>query len=262
MARWYSNITAELRGDKNQVALITLNRPKALNALNDDLIGELSDAAEGYDRDTSVGAIVITGSTKAFAAGADIKEMAPKSYMDTYMEDMFEPWTRLTRIRTPTIAAVNGYALGGGCELAMMCDIMLAGDTAQFGQPEIALGTIPGCGGTQRLIRAVGKSKAMEMILTGDRIPASEAHACGLVAQVFPADELVERAVEMGAKIAGFSKPVAMLAKEAVNASYEMTLAEGVRFERRIFHSTFATADQKEGMRAFMEKRPAEFTDN
>jgi len=247
---------------KEKVALITLNRPKALNALCDGLIKELNSELHALDADESVGAIVITGSERAFAAGADIKEMAPKSFMDCYKTDMLGFWNDITNIKKPIIAAVNGYALGGGCELAMMCDIIVAGDKAKFGQPEILLGTIPGCGGTQRLTRAVGKSKAMELILTGDQFSAEDARSLGLVAQVYPAEELVEKALEMGEKIAKNSQPVVAIAKEAVNVAYETTLAQGVTFERRMFHATFATNDQKEGMAAFSEKRPAKFTNN
>ena len=255
----HEHILVEQRGDAGEVTLITLNRPKALNALCDGLIAELNEVSRAADADPSVGAIVVTGSEKAFAAGADIKEMETQTYISTYTANMFSQWADLTRIQTPTIAAVNGYALGGGCELAMMCDIMLAGDKARFGQPEITLGTIPGCGGTQRLIRAVGKSKAMEMCLTGNMMDAEEAHSRGLVARVFPADELVDEALAMAAKIASFSRPVTQMCKEAVNASFEMSLAEGVRFERRVFHSTFSTADQKEGMGAFVGKRKPEW---
>lgn len=244
------------------MGVITLNRPKALNALNGQLIGEINSAAKAFDADPSVGAIVLTGSEKAFAAGADIKEMASRAFIDVYSKNMFQEWADLTKIQKPTIAAVNGFALGGGCELAMMCDIIVAGENAQFGQPEVTIGTIPGCGGTQRLIRAVGKSKAMELVLTGDRMPASEALTYGLVARVTPVDKTLETAVAMGQKIASYSKPVIAMAKEAVNASYEMTLAEGIRFERRMFHTTFATKDQKEGMGAFVEKRKPAFTDS
>lgn len=251
-------VIAETRG---KVGLITLNRPKALNALNDQLIAEITAAAKAFDAHAGVGAIVLTGSERAFAAGADIKQMSSATFPNTFTSNMLGQWADLAKITKPTIAAVNGYALGGGCELAMMCDIILAGDKAQFGLPEVTLGTIPGCGGTQRLIRAVGKSKAMEMILTAERMSAEEMRAYGLVARVVPSDKLVDTAVEMAGKIAAFSKPVIAMAKEAVNASYEMTLAEGIRFERRLFHSTFATADQKEGMTAFAEKRKPVFKD-
>ncbi|CAE7891294.1 echs1, partial [Symbiodinium sp. KB8] len=214
----------------------------------------LNRATVEFDADPEVGAMVITGSEKAFAAGADIKEMSSRKFIDVYKHNMFAQWANLMQIKKPVIAAVNGFALGGGCELAMMCDIILAGDKAKFGQPEIKLGTIPGCGGTQRLIRAVGKSKAMYLCLTGDMITAEEAERAGLVAKVVPADQLMDVAMETAKKIAGFSKPVTAMCKEAVNASYEMTLAEGIHFERRLFHTTFATEDQKEGMAAFVEK--------
>ena len=244
------------------VGVVTLNRPKALNALCDGLINEINEATQTFDKDPSVGCIVIPGSgEKAFAAGADIKEMASKSFIDVFSKNMFADWADLTRIKTPTIAAVNGFALGGGCELAMMCDIMYASDKAKFGQPEITLGTIPGCGGTQRLTRAIGKSRAMDLCLTGDMIDAEEALRSGLVARVFPHDQLMEETMKNAAKIAAFSKPASMMAKEAVNAAYEMTLEEACNYERRLFHSSFATKDQKEGMAAFVEKRKAEFTD-
>jgi enoyl-CoA hydratase len=255
----YEFITSERRDGK--VGLITLNRPKALNALCDQLIAELNAEVVAMDGDSEVGCIVITGSEKAFAAGADIKEMAPHTYMQAYKKDMLSTWQNVSKASTPIIAAVNGYALGGGCELAMMCDIIVAGERAKFGQPEVQLGTIPGCGGTQRLTRFVGKSKAMEMVLTGNMIGADEAKACGLVSQVYPAADLVDEAVRMGAKIASYSQPIISMAKQAVNASYETTLAEGMLWERRLFHSTFATHDQKEGMSAFAEKRKAEFKD-
>eukprot|EP01138_Halocafeteria_seosinensis_P001617 gb/GECG01001657.1/.p1 GENE.gb/GECG01001657.1/~~gb/GECG01001657.1/.p1 ORF type:complete len:331 (+),score=42.25 gb/GECG01001657.1/:1-993(+) len=253
----YEYITVEKR---DRVALITLNRPKALNALCAGLMDELNTATQIYDRDDSVGAVVITGSEKAFAAGADIKEMKDKTYMECYKKNFLANWANLTQVQKPIIAAVNGFALGGGCELAMMCDIMIAGDEAQFGQPEINLGTIPGGGGTQRLTKALGKSRAMELILTGDRIKAEEARESGLVSRVVPKDSLVDEAVKLGQKIASHSQPIVCMAKEAVNASYEMSLGEGLRFERRLFHSSFATNDQKEGMAAFAEKRKPEFT--
>lgn len=255
----YSLVTVERRAG---VGLITLNRPKALNALNGALIADINAAARELDADSTVGAIVVTGSDRAFAAGADIKEMAKREFVEVYSQNMFSEWADLTKIVKPTIAAVNGFALGGGCELAMMCDIIVAGDTAQFGQPEVTIGTIPGCGGTQRLLRAVGKSKAMQLVLTGDRLSAQEALAFGLVAQVVPAAATVDTAVAMGARIAAHSKPIVAMAKEAVNAAYEGTLAEGIRFERRMFHTTFATKDQKEGMAAFAEKRKPAFTDS
>jgi enoyl-CoA hydratase len=253
----YENILVETRG---RVGLIVLNRPKALNALNAALIADLGRALDAFEANDEVGAIVLTGSDRAFAAGADIKEMAGKSYMDVYVEDFItRGWERITTCRKPIIAAVAGYALGGGCEIAMMCDFILAADTAKFGQPEITIGTIPGAGGTQRLTRYVGKSKAMEMCLTGRNMDADEAERSGLVSRVVPADQLVAEAVKTAEKIATMSRPIAMLAKEAVNRAYETTLAEGIRFERRLFHSTFATEDQKEGMAAFVEKRVPQF---
>lgn len=250
-------ILVEKRG---AVGLITLNRPDALNALCAGLIEELAGALDDMEADEAIGCIVLTGSEKAFAAGADIKEMQAKSYMDMYLSDFItKGWERVTVCRKPIIAAVAGYALGGGCEMAMMCDFILAADTAKFGQPEITIGTIPGSGGTQRLTRFVGKSKAMEMILTGRMMDADEAERSGLVSRVVPAANLVQEAVATAAKVAGMSRPATMLAKEAVNRAYETSLAEGVRFERRLFHSTFATEDQKEGMAAFSEKRKPVF---
>ncbi|GAA0617974.1 enoyl-CoA hydratase [Kutzneria viridogrisea] len=243
----------------DRVGVITLHRPEALNALNTQLMTEVLDAVTGYERDPGIGAILITGSEKAFAAGADIKEMQPQTYADTFAGDLFAAWDQLAQARKPTIAAVAGYALGGGCELAMLCDVLLAADTAKFGQPEIKLGVIPGIGGSQRLTRAVGKAKAMEMVLTGRLIGAEEAERAGLVSRVVPAAELLTEAHKVAATIAGMSLPIAMMAKESVNRSFETTLAEGIRFERRIFHATFATADQKEGMAAFIDKRPPEF---
>jgi enoyl-CoA hydratase len=244
---------------KERVAIVTLNRPKTLNALNLTLMHETATAMAELDADPGVGAIVITGSDKAFAAGADIKEMAPKGFVDMYLDDWFAAWDRLAQVRTPIIAAVAGYALGGGCELAMLCDILIAADTAKFGQPEITLGTIPGIGGSQRLTRAVGKAKAMDLCLTGRRMDAEEAERAGLVARIVPAAELLEVALEVATTIAGMSLPITMMAKEAVDRSFETTLSEGVRFERRLFHSTFATQDQKEGMSAFVEKRKPSF---
>ncbi|KAJ1681069.1 hypothetical protein LUZ63_023708 [Rhynchospora breviuscula] len=223
-------------------------------------MGDVVRAAQDFDADRGIGAIVVTGSERAFAAGADIKEMADLSYTDVYLGELFAGWTAFTELRTPTIAAVSGYALGGGCELAMMCDTIFAADTAKFGQPEINLGVIPGMGGTQRLTRAVGKAKAMDLILTGRMMGAEEAERAGLVSRVLPADDLVAAALEAAAIIASKSLPVAYAAKEAVNAAFESTLAEGLRFERRAFGATFALADQKEGMAAFVQKRPAEFT--
>jgi enoyl-CoA hydratase len=253
----YENILVERRG---AVGLITLNRPKALNALNAALIADLGSALDAFEDDDEIGAVVLTGSEKAFAAGADIKEMQSKSFMDVYLQDFITAgWERVTRCRKPVIAAVSGFALGGGCELAMMCDFILAAENAKFGQPEINLGTIPGAGGTQRLTRFVGKSKAMEMCLTGRMMDAAEAERSGLVSRIVPAAELVDEAVKVAGVIAAKSRPVVMICKESVNRSYETTLAEGVRFERRLFHSTFATEDQKEGMAAFAEKRPPNF---
>lgn len=253
----YDNIMVETRGP---VALITLNRPQALNALNAALMDELARAVDTFEADEAIGCIVITGSEKAFAAGADIKEMQSKTYMDVYKEDFItRNWERVTTCRKPVIAAVSGYALGGGCELAMMCDFILAADNAKFGQPEINLGTIPGAGGTQRLTRFVGKSKAMEMCLTGRMMDAEEAERAGLVSRVVPKGDLIDEAVKVAERISELSRPVVMIAKESVNRAYETTLAEGIRFERRVFHSTFATEDQKEGMAAFAEKRKAEF---
>lgn len=244
---------------KGRVGIITLNRPKALNALNSQLMREVVAAVEELDADTEIGAILLTGSEKAFAAGADIKEMATKSFAEVYAEDFFSQWDRLSSARTPIVAAVSGYALGGGCELAMLCDFIIASDTAKFGQPEIKLGVIPGIGGSQRLTRAVGKSKAMDMCLTGRNMDAEEAERAGLVSRIVPAADLFDVALEAATTIASMSLPVAMMAKEAVNRAFETTLAEGVKFERRVFHSTFATADQKEGMAAFVEKRTPEF---
>jgi len=244
----------------DRVCLVRLNRPQALNALNAELIDELNQALDAFEADAELGCLVLTGSDKAFAAGADVKEMQAKTYMEAYLEDFISKWERLTRTRKPVIAAVAGFALGGGCELAMMCDFILAADNARFGQPEIRIGTIPGAGGTQRLTRFVGKSKAMEMCLTGRMMDAAEAERSGLVSRVLPLADLVPEALKAAATIAGFSRPAVMMAKEAVNRAYETTLAEGIRFERRVFHATFATQDQKEGMAAFVEKRPPHFT--
>ncbi len=247
---------------KNKTGLITLNRPKALNALCQALMDELSSAVDAFENDPGVAVIVITGSEKAFAAGADIKEMAPKTFMDVYKEDFItKNWERISRARKPVIAAVAGYCLGGGCELAMMCDFIIAADTAKFSQPEITIGTIPGAGGTQRLTRLVGKSKAMELCLTGRMMDAAEAEAAGLVARVVPAAQLMEDVLKTAEKISTFSQPALMMVKESVNRAYETTLSEGLRFERRLFHATFASEDQKEGMDAFANKRPAAFKD-
>jgi enoyl-CoA hydratase/carnithine racemase len=253
----YENIIAETR---DNVGLIRLNRPKAMNALNSDLMRELGEALAKFDADEDIGAIVITGSEKAFAAGADIKEMQPKTFVEVYKQDFITAeWEAVTRIRKPVIAAVAGYALGGGCELAMMCDFILAADTAKFGQPEINLGVMPGAGGTQRLTRFVGKSKSMEMNLTGRMMDAEEAERSGLVSRIIPADDLVDEAVATASKIAAKGAIAVMATKEAVNRAYETTLSEGVRFERRMFHALFSTADQKEGMEAFADKRTASF---
>jgi enoyl-CoA hydratase/carnithine racemase len=253
----YETLIVEREG---AVVLIRLNRPEALNALNDQLMDELTSALDETEADAGVGCVVITGSEKAFAAGADIKEMASKDYAQTLGEDFItRNWERVTRCRKPVIAAVAGFALGGGCELAMMCDFIIAADTARFGQPEITLGVSPGAGGTQRLTRFVGKSKAMEMILTGRMIDAEEAERCGLVSRVVPADTLVAEAMKAAAKIAGLSPLAVMLAKEMVLSAYETPLSQGVRLERRLFQSMFAFADQKEGMAAFVEKRKPDF---
>jgi enoyl-CoA hydratase len=249
----YENIIVDRQG---AVGIVTLNRPQALNALSAALIRDLGAALDAFEADAAVGAVVITGSEKAFAAGADIKEMAGKTYMDAYLANFVtDGWERITTCRKPIIAAVAGYALGGGCEVAMMCDTVIAADTAKFGQPEITIGTIPGAGGTQRLTRAVGKAKAMDMCLTGRMMDAAEAERSGLVSRVVPAAQLMEEALKTAGKMAELSRPIVMMAKEAVNRAFETTLAEGVRFERRLFHSTFATEDQKEGMAAFVEKR-------
>jgi enoyl-CoA hydratase len=243
-----------------RVGIARLNRPQALNALNATLRNELLGAVEAFDADADVGCILITGSDKAFAAGADIKEMADKSYIDIFRADYAADYERLTRVRKPVIAAVAGFALGGGCELAMMCDFIIAADNAKFGQPEIKLGIIPGIGGTQRLARAVGKAKAMDLILTGRMMDAAEAERSGLVARVVPAARLMEEALKVAETIAAMSQPSLLAAKEAVNRSFETSLAEGVRFERRVFHALFATKDRKEGMAAFIDKRPPRFT--
>jgi enoyl-CoA hydratase len=245
---------------EDRVAIITLNRPKALNALNSQVMAEVTTAAAELDADAGVGAIIVTGNEKAFAAGADIKEMADLSFADVFAADFFEPWSKFAAVRTPTIAAVAGYALGGGCELAMMCDLLIAADTAKFGQPEIKLGVLPGMGGSQRLTRAIGKAKAMDLILTGRTIDAEEADRSGLVSRVVPADKLLDEAKAVAATIAGMSLSASRMAKEAVNRAFESTLAEGLLYERRLFHSAFATEDQTEGMAAFTEKRPPRFT--
>lgn len=253
----FENIVVET---KDRVGLITLNRPKALNALNDALVDEIGQALDAFESDENIGAIVITGSDKAFAAGADIGAMASFSYMDAYKSDYItRNWERVKTCRKPVIAAVAGFALGGGCELAMMCDMIIAADTARFGQPEIKLGVLPGAGGTQRLPRAVGKAKAMDMCLTARMMNADEAERAGLVARVVPADRLLDEAMAVGTTIAGFSLPVVMMIKESVNRAFESSLNEGLLFERRVFHSAFALQDQKEGMAAFVAKRKPEF---
>jgi enoyl-CoA hydratase len=253
----YDNIIVETN---SRVGIVTLNRPKALNALNSALIDELNRALDGFEADPGIGCIVLAGSERAFAAGADVKEMQPLAFPATYIEDFITSWERLSRCRKPVIAAVAGYALGGGCEIAMMCDIILAADNAKFGQPEIQLGIMPGAGGSQRLTRAIGKSKAMEMCLTGRTMDAAEAERLGLVARVVPLAELMAETMKMADKIAALSPQAAMMTKESVNRAFETTLAEGIRFERRLFQALFATADQKEGMSAFVEKRSPDFT--
>lgn len=252
----YETILLETHG---RVGLITLNRPQALNALNAQIVREVNQALDGFEADSNIGCIVLTGSKKAFAAGADIKEMAELTYPQIYIDDLFSDSDRVANRRKPIIAAVNGFALGGGCELALMCDFILAGDNAKFGQPEINLGVLPGMGGTQRLTRAVGKAKAMEMCLSGRLIGAEEAERCGIVARIVPSDELLDEALKVAALIASKSLPIAMMVKESVNRAFEVSLSEGVRFERRVFHAAFATQDQKEGMAAFIAKREAKF---
>jgi enoyl-CoA hydratase len=253
----YQNILLERR---DAVGIITLNRPAALNALNAALIAELAAALDDLEADPAISAIVLTGNEKAFAAGADVKEMVSKSYPDIYREDFItRGWERVGQCRKPVIAAVAGFALGGGCEIAMMCDIVIAADTARFGQPEITLGTIPGAGGTQRLTRFVGKAKAMDLCLTGRMMDASEAERAGLISRVVPAGEVLSEAVKIADRIAEMSQPIVMMVKESINRAYETTLAEGVRFERRLFHSTFAIEDRQEGMAAFIAKRKPAF---
>src|SRR6516225_7366402 len=244
---------------KRRVGVIRLNRPQALNALNTGLIAEVAAAVDAFEADDAIGCMVITGSEKAFAAGADIKEMAGMSYMDAFMGNFAATWDRVAHARKPVIAAVAGYALGGGCELAMQCDLIIAADNARFGQPEIKLGVIPGIGGTQRLTHAVGKAKAMDLVLTGRMMDAGEAERAGLVARVVPLQNLLDEALKVAATIASMSLPSVLAAKEAVNRAFQASLAEGIRFERRVFHSLFATRDQKEGMAAFIEKRPPKF---
>jgi enoyl-CoA hydratase len=252
----YENVIVEVH---ESVGLIRLNRPKALNALNSALIQELNFALDGFEKNPAIGAMVLTGSEKAFAAGADIKELQSLTYMDAYLSDTIRSWERLAYFRKPAIAAVAGFALGGGCELAMMCDFILAAETAKFGQPEVKLGILPGAGGTQRLARFVGKSKAMELCLTGRMMDAQEAERAGLVSRIIAAERLVEEAMKTAKIIASMSLPIAMQIKDCINSAYESTLTEGVKFERRNFHAAFATHDQKEGMAAFVEKRPANF---
>jgi enoyl-CoA hydratase len=252
----YQNILVERRG---RVGLITLNRPKALNALSNGLVADVTAVLDAYERDEGIGAVVLTGSERAFAAGADLKEIAGADFVSAYRDDLVRSWDRVAEFRKPIVAAVAGYALGGGCELAMMCDVILAADTATFGQPEITLGILPGSGGTQRLTRMIGKAKAMEMVLTGRTMGAEEAERAGLVSRVVPAADLLDEALRVAEKIASLSLPAVMMAKESVNRADETTLSEGLRFERRMFHALFATEDQKEGMAAFLEKRPAKF---
>jgi enoyl-CoA hydratase len=255
----HRNLLVERRG---AVGIVTLNRPQALNALNAALISELASALDDLETDAGIGAIVLTGSEKAFAAGADVKEMVTKSYPEIYVEDYITSgWERVGQCRKPVVAAVAGFALGGGCEIAMMCDIIVAADNARFGQPEITLGTIPGAGGTQRLARFVGKAKAMDLCLTGRMMDATEAERAGLVSRVVPATELLAEAVKVAERVASMSRPIAMMVKESINRAWETTLTEGVRFERRLFHATFATEDRKEGMTAFIEKRKPTFRD-
>jgi enoyl-CoA hydratase len=252
----YQNLIVETKG---RVGVIQLNRPQALNALNRALIEELTSAIDAFEADAAIGCLLMTGSDKAFAAGADIKEMADKTFIEAYLGNFAADWHAPTRARKPIVAAVAGFALGGGCELAMQCDLIIAADNAKFGQPEIKLGVIPGIGGTQRLTRAVGKAKAMDLILTGRMMDAAEAERCSLVARVVPAASLMDEAMKVADTIATMSLPSVLAAKESVNAAFESSLAEGVRFERRIFHSLFATEDQKEGMKAFVEKRKPEW---
>jgi enoyl-CoA hydratase len=253
----YETLLTETRG---AVAIVTLNRPKALNALNSTVMAELTDAFAGFSKDDAIGAIVLTGSEKAFAAGADIKEMQSLDFVDAYVNDFISGWEAIANTRKPVIAAVSGFALGGGCELAMMCDFIIASETAKFGQPEITLGVIPGMGGSQRLTRAVGKAKAMDLVLTGRMMDAAEAERAGLVSRIVAPERLIDEAVEAATKIASFPRAAVLMGKEAVARSFETTLAEGLRFERRLFHSLFATADQKEGMAAFVEKRKPAFS--
>lgn len=254
-------LLVETKGEKSNIGFIQLNRPKALNALCEGLIQELNVALDEFEKNPRIACVILTGSDKAFAAGADIKEMQNLTFQDVLMSNFLGDWTRITQFRKPIIAAVNGFALGGGCELAMMCDIIYAGDKAQFGQPEINLGTIPGAGGTQRLTKAIGKSKAMEMVLSGNRISANEALTGGLISKVFPADKVVDEAIKLAEKIGALSQIVVQQAKKAVNASLELSLGEGLKMEKTLFYQTFATEDRKEGMTAFAEKRAPNFKD-
>jgi enoyl-CoA hydratase len=254
----FKNILVEIR---ENIGLITFNRPEALNALCEELMIELASALDNLEKNDLVNCIILTGSEKAFAAGADVKEMQSKTLMNVYKNDFItNSWERLTTCRKPVIAAVAGYALGGGCEVAMMCDFIIAADTAKFGQPEVAIGTLPGAGGTQRLTRAIGKAKAMEMCLTGRIMDAKEAEQLGLVARIVPADKLLDEAIESASKIASMSKPSILMIKEAVNCAFEMNLSQGINYERRLFHASFGTNDQKEGMAAFIEKRNPQWT--
>ncbi len=252
----YDNIIAET---KDGVGLITFNRPKALNALNAQLIDELNHALSTFQVDAAVGCVVITGNEKAFAAGADVREMKDMTFPDVYLDNFLVTWNRIAEFRKPIIAAVSGFCLGGGCELALMCDFIIASDTAKFGLPEITLGIMPGLGGTQRLARSIGKAKAMEMILTARFMDAAEAESCGMISRVVAVDKLLDEAMAAAVKISSFSRPVVLMAKEAVNRSFETPMGEGLRFERRVFHSMFALEDQKEGMAAFLEKRKPAF---
>lgn len=255
----FTHIQVETHG---KVGLIRLHRPEALNALSTGLIADVNSALGAFEADPAIGCMVLTGSHKAFAAGADIKEMVSKTYQQAYIEDFIASWEHISRARKPIIAAVAGFALGGGCELAMMCDFIIAADNAKFGQPEINLGVMPGAGGTQRLTRFIGKSKAMDLCLTGRMMDAAEAERCGLVSRIVPLDSLIEEALKAAQTIAAKSLPAAMMTKESINRAFETTMAEGIRFERRVFHAMFATADQKEGMTAFIEKRPAKFSNS
>ncbi|KAH7640629.1 enoyl-coa hydratase [Dermatophagoides farinae] len=258
----YEYITTELKGAKQNVGLVTLNRPKALNALCGGLMDEVVDAMQKFEKDKNIAAMVLTGSEKAFAAGADIKEMVDKNFEQVTLGGFLSHWDKITAVSKPIIAAVNGYALGGGCELSMMCDIIYAGDKARFGQPEILIGTIPGAGGTQRLTKFIGKSRAMEMCLTGNQINAQEAYEYGLVSRIFPADQVVDEAIKLAEKIGENSKLIVAICKSSVNYAYETTLKQGLETEKKLFYSTFATNDRKEGMSAFIAKRKPNYTDS